>query len=304
MKLVDKYLMEIGKYLPKSSREDILKELKSDIDEQRTSGASVEEIIDSMGDPREIARSYNPNLNYLIGPELRDTYFKVLWITLSAVTLGLLVAHIVSLIFNDQSVLSVIGGFFGVIWMAFIMTFGIVTLIFILVNRYLSDEIKIESHQKVWHVEDLKQVKPKSKDYDLAEIILTIVFNLVGIIFINFIMRDMNLIGVNLALIYSNAWILTLMWSAEIVLMSALLIKKGYTPMMRIFKILLTIATTFVVVRILINPELITPEGINILENISRSMVTIVGWLPKIIIVIAILGLLTEIGKQIRAIFK
>ncbi len=86
--------------------------------------------------------------------------------------------------------------------------------------------------------------------------------------------------------------------------MVGLLIMKQYTPIARIIKILLSIALTFVVLRIINNPDLITAEGIAILEGMGHTMVTIVSWVPKIITVIAILGLLTEIGKQIRTLFK
>ena len=304
MNLIDKYLMEIGKYLSKSVREDILEELRSNIEEQRAQGLSEEEIIESMGDPREIARSYNPNLNYLIGPEYRETYYIVLGITLAAVTLGLAVAHLISMIFNDVSVVSVIGKLLSGLWVAYLTTFGSVTLMFILINRYLSDEIKTKSLKKKWSIESLKKTRVRSKDNDLLEIIMTIVFNAVAIIFLIFIMPGMNIVGINVELIQGSAGILSLLWGAEIILMVELLVMRRYTTIERLSKVAFSVVITIVVLRLIYNPEFITAEGISILENINQTLAVMVRWLPRFITVVSILGLLTEISKQIRAIFR
>lgn len=58
---MNNYLEKIDKYLkplPFSERFDIVKEIKSTMLEMRSEGKSSEEIIERLGNPRDLARSY------------------------------------------------------------------------------------------------------------------------------------------------------------------------------------------------------------------------------------------------------
>lgn len=87
MKLLDRYLQEVGFFLPKSQRKDILAELADDIrsqvDEQETAlgrpldEAEAEEILTRWGKPLLVAERYLPERS-LIGPVLFPIYVWVL----------------------------------------------------------------------------------------------------------------------------------------------------------------------------------------------------------------------------------
>ena len=60
-KILNDYLEKIEKYLkplPVSERVDIVKEIKSEILELQGDGKTAEEIIERLGDPKELAKAY------------------------------------------------------------------------------------------------------------------------------------------------------------------------------------------------------------------------------------------------------
>lgn len=60
-KMLNDYLEKIERYLkplPVSERIDIVKEIKSEIIELQNSGKTVEEIIERMGNPKDLAKAY------------------------------------------------------------------------------------------------------------------------------------------------------------------------------------------------------------------------------------------------------
>ena len=60
-KRLDDYLERIEKYLkplPLSERMDIVKEIKSDMLDLQRDGKTVDEIIERLGSPKELAKAY------------------------------------------------------------------------------------------------------------------------------------------------------------------------------------------------------------------------------------------------------
>lgn len=60
-KILDEYLTKFEKYLKPvavSERMDIVKEMKSEIQELQNNDISAEQIIERLGNPKELAKSY------------------------------------------------------------------------------------------------------------------------------------------------------------------------------------------------------------------------------------------------------
>jgi len=60
-KILNSYLEKTNKYLkplPSSERADIIKEIKSEILELQENGKSAEEIMERLGNPKELAKAY------------------------------------------------------------------------------------------------------------------------------------------------------------------------------------------------------------------------------------------------------
>ena len=101
MKLIDLYVVEVGRRLPRQQRADIEAELRSTLEDSvddmaREQGktpdeALAAEVLRRYGSPEKTAASYLPP-RYLIGPELFPAYAKVVVIVAGAVILALAVA--------------------------------------------------------------------------------------------------------------------------------------------------------------------------------------------------------------------
>ena len=77
MDLIERYVYEVGRQLPRKQRADIQVELKStlvDTLEDRVEGEPSQEdeikLLKEFGPPRKVAASYWPQGQYLIGPNL------------------------------------------------------------------------------------------------------------------------------------------------------------------------------------------------------------------------------------------
>lgn len=94
MDLVNAYLVEVGQYLPRDQRDDIVGELRDDILEQvsdlaeqagrEPKTADERQVLDRLGHPLKVASGYSAR-RYLIGPALYPAYLKTLKTTLGLV---------------------------------------------------------------------------------------------------------------------------------------------------------------------------------------------------------------------------
>ena len=92
MSLIDRYVHEVGRHLPRKNRSDIQAELRSsliDALEDRAgrdpAKAEVIELLKEFGPPKTVAASYNPERQYLIGPALYPLFRLVAGIVVAAV---------------------------------------------------------------------------------------------------------------------------------------------------------------------------------------------------------------------------
>ena len=94
MKLIDIYISEVGKHLPRKSRLDIQEEIRSALqdlleDRSQQSGRPIDddlivEVLKEYGSPEKVAASYLPE-RYLIGPQLFPAFLKTVQIVLPIV---------------------------------------------------------------------------------------------------------------------------------------------------------------------------------------------------------------------------
>lgn len=89
--LVERYLHQVGRYLPEGERKDIQAELRSQIEDQledrfggAPSQAEIAAVLKGLGDPRQMATSYGRQ-QYLVGPNLYPIMMMVLRVGLPIV---------------------------------------------------------------------------------------------------------------------------------------------------------------------------------------------------------------------------
>src|SRR5512145_2155464 len=82
MNLIDRYIAEVGKHLPRKQRADIQAEIRSTLEdmleERKPAEGSVDDamtiaLLKEYGSPREVAESY-VGPRYLIGPRVYPTF--------------------------------------------------------------------------------------------------------------------------------------------------------------------------------------------------------------------------------------
>lgn len=174
--LMERYIYEVVRRLPKEQREDIameLRELIGDMMEERCSDADdlsdgqdgadtsvMQQILESLGDPAEFAKKYRDEGSYLIGPEYYDNYIwilKIVMVTAVAVAIfsaaidGIMESGMTSAIFGMWIGEALGGGIGGAI-----SAFGSVTLIFALLERH-KVKVDLSNARGSWKVKNLEE---------------------------------------------------------------------------------------------------------------------------------------------------
>ena len=197
MKLIDLYVAEVGKRLPRRERGDIEAELRSTLqdmleDRSQKAGRPADEAMErdllmEYGPPDNVAASYHPT-QYLIGPRLYPFFLFVLRIVLTVLTVVLLVGlglQLASQPWTGADLAKAIGtGLAGILGAA-LQAFGNIALVFAILERVLpASEFKFDEEKKEWDPSSLLKEERKS-EVKLWEPITAIVFTAAAMIVFN-----------------------------------------------------------------------------------------------------------------------
>ncbi len=210
--LVERYLHAVGRHLPEKGREDILRELESDIQERLDcmregeatplpgvegeapagGGACADEaagerkrleaLLLEFGEPAEVGRRYGGRAECLIGADLYGIYGKVLRLVLVIGLSVLSFVHLVSLVFTPVDVAGLIGLFRD--WIAALAQgamsiFATVTLSFAIAERVMRRQGDDPSDAAAgWKPDDLPPVPSSVDRIKPAGLIAGILFSL------------------------------------------------------------------------------------------------------------------------------
>ena len=164
MELIDRYVYEVGRQLPRKNRADIQVELQStlvDTLEARVQGEpsqeDVVELLKEFGPPQKVAASYWPQGQYLIGPNLYPLFRMVLGIALIVFIIVQLVLLGIAMVFNQEilTFLSVLDIFSEMIGSAF-TAFSIVVIVFAVLQRF---DVRPDTVDADWDPRELPQVE-------------------------------------------------------------------------------------------------------------------------------------------------
>lgn len=202
-KLIEQYLYDVVRRLPEKQRKDIEQELRTlieDMIEERldreeapgtgygqTGGTNQEEsrreecvkaVLSELGNPLKLAGSYLGENACLISGEYYDSYCFVLKIVLICVGAGIIAASIVSILADGIST-----GMTSDLWnslvnivslpMALVTAFGIVTLIYAVMER---NQVKVRAGEEPWTLEKLPQIPYKKAVIHKGDCVAGIVF--------------------------------------------------------------------------------------------------------------------------------
>lgn len=196
MKLVEKYLYAISKQLPKDSSDEVITELKTllyDTLEDNYGPEPTEEQISqtlmSFGSPSAVAKEYGKS-RYVINPQLTDIYLLIAKIIGFAMLGAFSIVFIVQL-FTEDDVNIALGllGILGNALNATIASIGSLTVVFILISRYMG----LRSIEDGWTPKDLEELPKDKEAVSYFETFAGIVFSVVFIIGFNLFPEIINL---------------------------------------------------------------------------------------------------------------
>lgn len=197
MKLIDRYIAEVGRHLPQKSRTDLENELRSTLedmleDRSAETGKPVDEemtvqVLKEFGHPLKVAASYMPQ-RYLIGPQLFPYFIMVMkWALLVAFGIGLIrlsIGVIQAGAAIDAIVRSIVDGFLNMGNIA-ITILGNVVLVFGIMQWFMPNlkEIPFE-----WDPRSLPNVNETAKPdtVNVWDVTSTVLFTSVAILIFNF----------------------------------------------------------------------------------------------------------------------
>lgn len=171
--LVNRYIYEVTKRVPKAQREEIELELKELIDDM-LEGLTLEQVFAKLGDPAVFAKKYREDKNYMISPEYYDNYMWVMKIVLICTAGGLFISAVVKCIIDYSSIFYIIVRFLNDIIIAGLTVFGAVTLIFTFLER---QKVRIDlKREKAWTPDMLNPIPDKKARISRGDCIASIVF--------------------------------------------------------------------------------------------------------------------------------
>ncbi|MEW5828363.1 MAG: hypothetical protein AB1846_05680, partial [Chloroflexota bacterium] len=195
MNLIERYVTEVGKHLPRRNRADIEAELRSTLEDmledrsqqahRPADEAMVTELLKEYGPPKQVAASYGQT-QYLIGPRLFPTFMLVLQIVVFAVVLGLTIATAIAFAQSEMTppeVLKTLGEYALNLLGGLIQAFGNVVLVFAILERVLPASEFEEKEE--WTPAELTQA-PDPDEVKLGEMIFGIVFTAAALTIFNF----------------------------------------------------------------------------------------------------------------------
>lgn len=197
MRLIDRYVLAVSEYLPEHMREDVSKELLGNIEDMLPENSTEEQeraVLKELGNPRKLAREYNSEKRYLIGPESYDTYLMVLKFAIIIMAVITFVGELVSTVIEPMLemptiniTVKLITDMFVNVLQEVLLTGFWVTLIFAINERYQSNQNNLVNlFNGHWSIDNLPTTPRSSKrKISRGETFFSLIFTVVFVILIS-----------------------------------------------------------------------------------------------------------------------
>ncbi|RPI94521.1 MAG: hypothetical protein EHM40_06340 [Chloroflexi bacterium] len=194
MNLLDKYIAEVGKHLPRRNRADIEAEIRSTLEdmlEERKQAqgtlddAATLELLKEYGAPRKVAESY-VGPRYLIGPRMYPFFEMIIRIVFAVVVGATLLGLGIGLFESNMTgpeFLKTIGNSAASLLGGLMSAFGSIALSFAILERFLPTT-EFEKEMEDWDPKELAS-EPDPDRVSFGEQIATIFFSVLFLIVFN-----------------------------------------------------------------------------------------------------------------------
>jgi hypothetical protein len=291
MELVNRYVHQVGRRLPKRLRDDVKTELRSlllDALEERTGIETSDEtafseedqvaVLEEFGPPAQMAAKYQPRPRHLIGPKVYNLYLIVVAAVIGAGLLASVVSTAV-LGFVDVGsarveILELLGQGLVRFFNIAVSGIGSTTLVFAILERMIPDGEFEPDDEEEWSPHDLPEIEDRNEIKPASLIVQIGILALLLIVFIGF--PDRIVMGVY----YDNGWhiissilspaffsvylpLMKIRWGLTIVLNLVLLRQGRWQLSTRIVDLLLRGFDIFILVWLLVGPSIVNPSVLN-----------------------------------------
>jgi len=187
MSLIDRYVYEVGRHLPRKNRSDIQVELRSSLIDaledragQEPTEAEIVELLKEFGPPKVVAASYYPEGQYLIGPPLYPLFRLLAGIVLAAVLGAQLLALGVGYFIAQEPIapLEAVVGLLNSIPAAI----GMLVIVFVILQRF---EVRPETEDEPWDPDSLPEIS-ESETVNRGERIFGITMGIILLVVLSF----------------------------------------------------------------------------------------------------------------------
>ena len=243
--LLKDYVYTITHYLPQKQKAEVSTDIEATLyellleqfGEKEYSDQEVETVIRAFGHPRLVAERYLNQKPSLIAPELLETYWFVVKIALIGSNIGVFIARMLT---QGLGFISILGGMINLS----LSVFGMVTLIFILINQKM--DAYEQKNDQTWSLNDLKtwtSDKHRVSHFEIA-------FESIFLVF----MAQALIVDKPLSVVLENhvLFLLGMYVGLSLVLNIYLLIKAYWTPRLRIVSISLNLLFAYFFTQFLI----------------------------------------------------
>lgn len=321
MNLLDKYMVQVGKHLPRKNRLDLQAEIRSTIedmleDRSQQSGRAIDdalisEVLLEYGAPEKVAASYKPT-RYLIGPRLYPIFKMVLKIVISVLTAVAIIGFTITFVSSGMTAPAFIIALkkFGLDFLGGVISaFGNIVLVFAIMERVLP-ESKFEEEAEKWVPADLN-AESDPDQITRGEIIFEILFTMLGLAIFNLYP---NVIG--LATVKDNIWVffpalsdvffrylpwINLLGLLQILLDLYLLRQNIWRTVTRLITLAIGVAGIVLAGIMLLGPSLVNLDANKLALTFGEAANLFLGFfnfLPQMVLIILIIVQTTE-GLQI-----
>ncbi len=259
MNLLDRYIHEVGRFLPRVKRSDIQAELRSSLIDsledrfgQEPADDQVAELLKEFGNPRDVAASYHPRGQYLVGPSLYPLFRMVAWIVVAAVLGAQLLAWGIAIFVAGDpfSPLEILASLVNSIP----ASLGWVLVTFMILQYF---DAKPNLEDEFWDPKSLPEISP-AEDTKRGELIIGLIFGMLILVLVTLFPQWIGFITTPGGKFYPNPVILDYLVLIQVsllanVLMDVFLLWKGrWDILTRIIKLGLN-GYSIVILALLVN---------------------------------------------------
>ena len=316
--MINDYLYTIGKYISPAQRDEVLREIESNLydfleqnfGQKEYSESEIETAIRSMGHPKKVAEAYMESPRCLIGPSYIDTYWLVIKIALIGIAIGLTIANMLTL--SDakdgiQLFIKVISS----VWNASLSAIGSITLIFALIQHYSPGEQEAITGE--WSLKSIEKAPEAHQKVNILEIILESIFISLFLVAINqatpalvIALRENKVIPVlNIEIFKPFLIWINFVIVSNLILNLYLLIRKQWQSITRIIAIALDIIGVGIFIKLVMTPGFWNFSAIDsVLKDESIALSTVLDLSLNITLAVVIIIVAIDIFGHLRILMK